>query len=435
MSLAIAKGLVLPEGSRFSIGAVPAVIAGVAPTLDFRPALERREIEAVSLTDKLTFTGGNQGTFVGSDGYIQRAQTNVPRFTHDPATRRSLGMTLEASRTNSIRNNTMVGAVAGTPGTDPTNWVNSVLAGITQQIIGTGTENGITYIDYKFSGTGTGATVIRFDGETQVVASSGQAWTGSTYVKLVAGSLTNLSCSLNMRQGLAAGGLVLSTDLGFTPTSAALNTQRIVNAVASMQATTERIINRIVLSSTGAIDITLRIGLPQLELGAFATSVIPTTTTALTRSADVASVNTLSPWYNATAGTIYAEAVCVVPTSVSFVAQFNDLTTSNFIDGARYQTTLRTLVNTGGVNQSTLIPGTAAGAVNKTALAYAANDIAMSANGAAALTDTSATIPTVTRLWLGDDGSGSPRYLNGYLRRITYYPVRLTNAQLQNLTA
>ena len=100
MSLAIAKGLKLPRGSRFSIGAVPAAIAGVAPTLDFRPALERREIEAVSLTDKLTFTGGNQGTFVGSDGYIQRAQTNVPRFTHDPVTRQSLGMKLEASGQN-----------------------------------------------------------------------------------------------------------------------------------------------------------------------------------------------------------------------------------------------------------------------------------------------------------------------------------------------
>ena len=100
MSLAIAEGLKLPKGSRFSIGAVPAAIAGVAPTLDFRPALERREIEAVSLTDKLTFTGGNQGTFVGSDGYIQRAQTNVPRFTHDPVTRRSLGMLLEASGQN-----------------------------------------------------------------------------------------------------------------------------------------------------------------------------------------------------------------------------------------------------------------------------------------------------------------------------------------------
>jgi hypothetical protein len=173
----------------------------------------------------------------------------------------------------------------------------------------------------------------------------------------------------------------------------------------------------------------------QTEAGAFPTSYIPTTTTALTRAADVASVNTLSPWFNSASGTIYAEAVGVVPTSVSFVAQFNDLTTSNFIDGARYQTTLRALLNTGGVNQSTLIPGTAAGAVNKTALAYAANDIAMSANGAAALTDTSATIPTVTRLWLGDDGSGSPRYLNGYLRRVSYYPRRLANAELIALTA
>jgi hypothetical protein len=408
-------------------------VLNLYPTV--RPTLSFDFVNAGVLDPSVTFTRPTSATYFDETGILRVANPNTPRFDFNPSTLAAQGFLIEESRTNSIRNNTMVGAVAGTPGTDPTNWVNSVLAGITQQIIGTGTENGITYIDYKFSGTGTGATVIRFDGETQVVASSGQAWTGSTYVKLVAGSLTNLSCSLNMRQGLAAGGLVLSTDLGFTPTSAALNTQRIVNAVASMQATTERIINRIVLSSTGAIDITLRIGLPQLELGAFATSVIPTTTTALTRSADVASVNTLSPWYNATAGTIYAEAVCVVPTSVSFVAQFNDLTTSNFIDGARYQTTLRTLVNTGGVNQSTLIPGTAAGAVNKTALAYAANDIAMSANGAAALTDTSATIPTVTRLWLGDDGSGSPRYLNGYLRRITYYPVRLTNAQLQNLTA
>jgi hypothetical protein len=79
---------------------LPFDIAGVAPTLDYLFALDRRRVEAVSLTDKLTFTGGNEGTFVGSDGYIQRAQTNVPRFTHDPLTRRSLGMLLEGSGGN-----------------------------------------------------------------------------------------------------------------------------------------------------------------------------------------------------------------------------------------------------------------------------------------------------------------------------------------------
>jgi hypothetical protein len=80
-------------------GTRAAAIAGVSPTLDYRFAREKREIETVSLTDKLTYTGGN-GTFVGSDGFIQRAITNVPRFDHDPLNRRSLGLLSEVERTN-----------------------------------------------------------------------------------------------------------------------------------------------------------------------------------------------------------------------------------------------------------------------------------------------------------------------------------------------
>jgi hypothetical protein len=79
----------------------PAAIAGVQPTLDYRFARDRREIESVSLTDKLTYTGDN-GTFVGSDGTIQRATTNVPRFDHDPVSRLSKGLLVEVSRENLI---------------------------------------------------------------------------------------------------------------------------------------------------------------------------------------------------------------------------------------------------------------------------------------------------------------------------------------------
>jgi len=93
MTLVISKGLTLDNGTR------AAAIAGVSPTLDYRFAREKREIETVSLTDKLTYTGGN-GTFVGSDGFIQRATTNVPRFDHDPLSRRSLGLLSEASGEN-----------------------------------------------------------------------------------------------------------------------------------------------------------------------------------------------------------------------------------------------------------------------------------------------------------------------------------------------
>jgi len=312
------------------------------------------------------------------------------------------------------------GATSGSPGAAPTSWG-----------LGFGTGTVTTVVS---STAGPIASAVRFDYDNtervyfdqSITVTSGTQYAFSIYVEALSG---------------AVAGDVLFVLAGTT--SATINTY-VTNPSATGRYTFLFTANgngtvtlragagtSAALSGTGSITLSR----PQCEAGAFATSVIPTTTTALTRSADVASVNTLSPWFNATEGTIYAEAVCVVPTSVSFVAQFNDLTASNFIDGARYQTTLRSLINTGGVNQSTLTPGTAAGAVNKTALGYAANDIAMSANGAAALTDTSATIPTVTRLWLGDDGSGSPRYLNGYLRRITYYPRRLSDAELQAITA
>lgn len=77
----------------------PAAIAGVAPTLDYRFALDRRELDAVSLTDKLIYTGQN-GTFVNQPGLIERAAINSPRFNHDPTSRLSKGLLVEASSAN-----------------------------------------------------------------------------------------------------------------------------------------------------------------------------------------------------------------------------------------------------------------------------------------------------------------------------------------------
>jgi hypothetical protein len=84
---------------KISTRGIPQSITGVAPTLDYRFAIDRNEIDAISLTDKLTYTGGN-GTFTGSDGFIQRATTNVPRFDHDPLSRQSLGLLSEGSKEN-----------------------------------------------------------------------------------------------------------------------------------------------------------------------------------------------------------------------------------------------------------------------------------------------------------------------------------------------
>jgi hypothetical protein len=68
----------------------------------------------------------------------------------------------------------------------------------------------------------------------------------------------------------------------------------------------------------------------------------------------------------------------------------------------------------------------------ESAFAYKANDFAISNDGLSVQTDTSGTIPTVDRMFIGKDvGSSS---FNGTIRRVAYYSVRLTNAQLQALT-
>ncbi len=288
MGLKLAAGLTLDNGLR------PQAIAGVAPTLDYRFARDKRETEAVSLTDKLTFTGGNQGTFVGSDGYIQRATTNVPRFDHDPVSLVSEGLLVEASRTNSIRNNTMVGAVAGTPGTLPTNWAaSSTAGGLTREIVGIWSAGNISYIRFRITGT-TNTSNVFFAVSTfdSVSAATGQAWTGSVYCRLHSGSLTGVT--LQQEFGRFTPAYVGSIVLPFTPGSAALGGQRYTLSIITTDAALTSLtygLQLFVPASGTAVDFALDIGLPQLEQGATASTPIPTTTTAVTRTADSAVID------------------------------------------------------------------------------------------------------------------------------------------------
>jgi hypothetical protein len=66
-------------------------------------------------------------------------------------------------------------------------------------------------------------------------------------------------------------------------------------------------------------------------------------------------------------------------------------------------------------------------------LVYKLNDVALSSNGTAVSTDTSAQIPVLDTLQIGV-GSGSQQYINGSIKKLAYYPKRLTNAELQGLT-
>jgi hypothetical protein len=379
-----------------------------------------------------------QSSTVGE--YIPTTSTinSAPRFDHNPTTGESLGLLVEEQRTNSIRNNTMVGAVAGTPGTLPTNWVESIIAtGLTRQVVGTGTSNGVTYIDVKVSGTTSNANgwSIFFDASTQIAASSGQAWAGAAYVAIIAGSTANITDSrIRIVERNSGGGYITENNVSYAAATASLINNRF-SLARTFGATAAFVQYGLYFqaASGAAIDITLRIGLPQLELGAFATSVIPTTTAAVTRSADVASItgSAFSSWYRQDEGTVLMDGTNSALSTTAFA--FSDGTINNRLQmDAGTNTRVARVVN-GGINQASNSLAYTYNTPQKFSISYATNSINFANAGVLGTEDTSATIPAVDQAKIGANPTNA-NHLNGYIRRLTYWPTRLGNEVLQRIT-
>jgi hypothetical protein len=368
-----------------------------------------------------------------------------PRFDYDPVTLAARGLLIEEQRTNSIRNNTMVGAVAGTPGTLPTNWSQLSVNGVTRSVVGAGSEDGISYIDVQLQGTpaSTNNFAIRFEQTTQIAASAGQTWSSSSYVRLVGGSLANAPVQVGVNERNSGGGFVTASATSIVPTSAPLGSQRYLHTRTLTGATTAFVDNGVIVACTSGadIDITLRIGLPQLELGAFSTSVIPTSTAAATRAADVATMvgDNFANWYRADEGTLFAEGSSVDSisgTTSRRYAELHDGSTSNLINVEfRNTNQSRFSVVDAGVSQASI---NGVGTINQTskiAGAYKVDDFSFAANGALGTPDTSGSVPVVNRMTIGSrsDNVGAAT-INGHIRRIAFINRRVSNAELQALT-
>jgi hypothetical protein len=372
---------------------------------------------------------------------IRSAANDAPRFDHNPLTGECLGLLVEEQRVNSIRNNTMVGAVAGTPGTLPTNW-GELLAGLTREVVATGTSNGISYIDIRLSGT-TNSTSLAFNFEsgTQIAAATGQSWSLSTWLAVVGGSTTNItSLYLNYVERTSAGGLVtLQNGPNFVSSANSTFSRYLSTTTLAGGATTAFVQPRLLLgfASGAAIDITLRIGLPQLEQGAFATSVIPTTTAAATRTADVASISgtNFSSWYRQDEGTVFALSSPNQVANSPVLIDLNDTTTTNRSSlGVTTGRNGQMFFTTAGVSQGATSTANVLtlNASASFALAYKSDDCAICLAGASPASDATVSLPTVTSLFIGFRPTS--QHLNGPISRLAYWPQRLQNNVLQSIT-
>ena len=414
-------------------------------SLDFTSA----SIDATLASLGFVFARASTATRINASGVMESVASGAMRIEHDPVTGAPLGYLCEETSTNHVRNSTMVGAAAGSPGTLPTNWTFSTQSGVTASVVATGTENGIAYVECRFVGTASTAGDLRvsFEANTQVAASSGQSWTESAYFALANGSApSGRTFNITINERNSGGSQIVANQSANIATSLTSTLRRFSFSVASTNASTAFVHPYFgcFIGVGAVVDFTIRIRAPQLEQKAFATSYIPTSTAAVTRNADALTLSDLTRiGYSASTGTLVAQGVIngqsasVYPAlaALGMGASATDEIVL-FRNGSNNRFGIETKV--GGVVQlnPSSLSAVAVGTAYKTAAAWAVNDAAHTTSGAAPATDTSGSLSTIIdRMSIGGfQARGEGTYGVHTISRIEYYPRRLTNAELQTLT-
>jgi hypothetical protein len=375
-----------------------------------------------------------QSSTVGE--YIPTTSTinSAPRFDHDPVTGESLGLLVEEQRTNLLLRSEEFDN-AGWTKTRSSITANTIVAP-------NGTLTGDKLVE------DTTASNSHAVSQGSLAFTSGTSYSLSVYVK--AAGRTQLRMAL---PSAAFGTAVAYTfDLSAetaTQQTSGTNDGGSITAVGNewyrcrvtAQATATNNGSVTIFTSVGGIVSYTGDGFSgiyiwgaQLEVGAFPTSYIPTTTATVTRSADVASISgsNFSSWYRQDEGTVFSDAGSFTTSGNPVSFDINDGTTSN--RHVHNWGTSTTTVQVGAAVQASLIStAPVANVFSKLGYGYLVNNFASTLNGGALAADVLGSIPTVNRLTIGDDANSS-NFFNGHIRRLTYWPIRLPNSTLQAVT-
>jgi len=420
-------------------------ISGDGLSLDLQFALDKTLTARKGPTP--VFTRASSGTFVGSNGLIQTAATNIPRFDHTSAGV-CRGLLIEESRTNAFQHS------ANFKDTTSSNyWENLSSTTITVDQI-TSPDGGVN-ADLLSTSTTSFDCFTRRSG----------FWAGSaqyTYSIFIKRGPSNYRY-VGFYIGAGASGTQFpyfdfdnpTTVQIPTITSGTINSTgvdaypngwyriRITFTTAATPITT--FAGVYISSSNGNLQGVNPAGNNcyiwgiQSELGSFATSYIPTTTGSAVRSADVCSITgaDFTIFYNQSEGTIIGQGIVDtvgVGLLFPYFASFNDGTANNRVllgSTNSASSGVRPIVAVAGSTSFTNTIGTSsAGQSRKVGMVYKQNDFIAAHNGTLTAADNTGNVPSgVDRV-----AFDSPFFV-GTIAAIRYYRKRLPNAKLQALTA
>lgn len=363
---------------------------------------------------------------------LMTSAANVPRINYDPITRECKGFLIEGQRTNLLLSSSdFENAI----------WTKA-RANVTSNII-VGPDGTLTG-DKLVEDTAASNTHQMYQGGS---TTAGSVVTGSIYLKAAERTfayvqLTGTSVFPGFYVNLVTGavGTSYNNPINVTVTPVGNGWYRCtITATTDATSTFLRVYTAIVDSVTGNTYTGdgysgLYVWGAQLETGASPTSYIPTTDQQKTRVFDLASIagTSFTSFYNQAEGTMFAEFDTY--NGQGIVGTYTNPNGS-----------IRLTTNSGTANFAVENPigtypvGIAVGssAINtltKSVGAYKRNDFAVCQNGGTVATDTLGEVPIgMTELFIGRV-VGTVQMFNGNLRRIEYYPTRLTNAELQEMT-
>ena len=421
----------------FALTATERVLPKLA--LDFTTASLDQRVTFIRTTDAT-----HPATYVNSSGYITAATNNQPRFDYDPVTLACKGLLLEEGRTNIAAQSNNFSAAAWTS-------VALTVTGNTTDLVAPDNTNSACKV--MEAATSNVHAVINTSG---ISVSSSTVYAASLFIKAInkqyvqvvfdnmsttAGGYANFDLTNGTVTASANYGAATGISAGIT---AYKNGWYRIHLTTTPQNTVARFAINAINSGTagvfpGYVGDTSRgyyLWGAQVEPGSFPTSFIPNPNpygTTTTRNADVATMTgtNFSSWWTATNG---ASDIWLIPKSTTTLAyvSFDDNSANNKIVIANNTTSGQSTITSGGISQATLTAGTiTANALNKVGCSWNTNNCAATANATTPATTSSATIPTVTQLRIGSNGTA---YANAWLQKLFYWPQRIANNEIQAFT-
>jgi hypothetical protein len=366
------------------------------------------------------FTRASTATFVGSNGLIQSAANNEPRFDHDPLTLACKGLLIEESRTNLLARSEELGNAYWT--------ISNASISENNQT----SPNGSLTADTITVSAGT-PSLYR-----AVACTASTLYTFSFYIKI--GTLTPSDFKFAVRDD--TNGVFIAENIVPNVTPVTTEWRRVTYTFTTPVGCV--LVRPYLMRYSYLAAGTIYLWGAQLEAGSFPTSYIPTVAASVVRSADLCSITgaAFTGMYNNTESSIFVEG------SSSGVGSGAFGTAAIFFDVALNAVNRFTFLTTTGVLQPQLSMSPTSYYAPSTK-SYTANaTLKQSVGIKAGVTSSSflnnsaysggtnlATVATnFTALFIGSS-SFNANLCNGHIKQIRYYKKRLPDVKLQTLTA